>query len=364
VSGENQSGQERSHEASQGKLEKSRKKGEMARSQDTQTALAYLGFSAAVFLVGSWSAVYLGETLMVFLARPFELVDLFLSPAMTPMGGQIALRILAAIAPFFILPMAAILVLLISQRAIVLAPSKLKPKLSRISPVSNAKQKYGPHGLMEFAKSAIKLTAVVAVLGFAISAEVDHLSGYARISHRTFPALLEKQFWNVIQGILILALAVAALDMMWQRHSHLKRMRMTHQEVKDESKQAEGDPHMRQSRRERARSIANNRMLLDVPNADVVIVNPTHYAVALSWDRGGENVPKCVAKGVDEMAHSIRRRAEQAGVPIQEDPPTARSVHGLVEVGHLIQPEHYKAVAAAIVFADKMRKTRRERLGG
>lgn len=363
MSSEEQSGQERTHEASEGKLEKSRKKGEFARSLDTQAALAYLGFSVAVFLAGSWSASFIGETLMVFLARPHDLVDLFFGPAISPMTGQIAVRLIAASAPFFVLPMTAILILLISRRAIVLAPSKLKPKLSRISPVSNAKQKYGPQGLMEFTKSAIKLTAVVAVLGYAVSSEIDHLSGYARIGTRSFPELLERQFWNVMWGVLILSLAVGILDMTWQRHSHLKRMRMTHQEMKDESKQSEGDPHMRQSRRERARKIADNRMLLDVPNSDVVIVNPTHYAVALSWDRGGESVPRCVAKGVDEMAHSIRRRAEQGGVPIHEDPPTARSVHSLVDVGHLIQPEHYKAVAAAIVFADKMRAIERERQG-
>ena len=180
---------------------------------------------------------------------------------------------------------------------------------------------------------------------------------------KMLPQLLEAQFWNIAIGIIVLAFLVAALDVIWQRHSHLKKMRMTHQELKDESKQSEGDPHMRSSRRERAREIASNRMLHDVPTADVVITNPTHYAVALKWSRATETVPVCVAKGEDELARRIRLRAEQAGVPIHEDPPTARSLCALVDVGQMIHPDHYKAVAAAIVFADKMRANRRERSG-
>ena len=138
---------------------------------------------------------------------------------------------------------------------------------------------------------------------------------------------------------------------------------MTHQELKDENKQSEGDPHMRASRRDRGREIASNRMLHDVPNADVVIVNPTHYAVALKWSRAENAVPVCVAKGADELARRIRVRAEQAGVPIHSDPPTARSIHAMVEVGQMIHPDHYKAVAAAIVFADRMRARQRARAG-
>ncbi|MHA1527614.1 MAG: EscU/YscU/HrcU family type III secretion system export apparatus switch protein, partial [Alphaproteobacteria bacterium] len=137
---------------------------------------------------------------------------------------------------------------------------------------------------------------------------------------------------------------------------------MSHQELKDEGKQAEGDPHIRAQRRERAHQIANNRMLLAVPEADVVIANPTHYAVALKWPRHDGSAPVCLAKGVDEIALAIRARAAEAGVPVQTDPPTARSLHGLVEVGQEIRPEHYQAVAAAIIFADEMRRKARERL--
>ena len=361
MSAENKSSQEKSHEATPAKLERARKKGDIARSQDLQTAAAYLGFCVVVLLSGSWAAASLGETLMKFLSRPNELAALFMDGGGAAISATVIVRIGLALAALFLVPATMIIVLLVAQRAVVIAPEKLIPKMSRINPVANAKQKYGPHGLFEFLKSAIKLTAVSVVLGLAISYEIDRLPGYARIQGQFMPHLLLAQFWNIMTGVLIFATAVAVMDFMWQRHSHLRKMRMTHQEVKDESKQAEGDPHVRASRRERGREIANNRMLHDVAGADVVITNPTHFAVALNWNRSDSTVPVCVAKGEDELARRIRLRAEQEGVPIHEDPPTARSVHALVEVGQPIRPEHYKAVAAAIVFAEKLRAEQRER---
>jgi flagellar biosynthetic protein FlhB len=138
---------------------------------------------------------------------------------------------------------------------------------------------------------------------------------------------------------------------------------MSHQEIREETKQSEGDPYMKAERRQRGREIATNRMLLDVPKADVVIVNPTHYAVALQWARTRGSAPVCVAKGQDDVALRIREIAAEAKVPIHSDPPTARALHAAVEIGHEIRPEHYRAVAAAIRFADRMRKAARARGG-
>lgn len=362
MSDQSSSSQEKSHDATPQKLEKARKKGDFARSQDAQAAAGYIGFALAIFVAGAWCADQLGQTLMVFLARPAELAAMATS-ATTDTIGMLSGQILSGIAPILLGPAVLILLMLIAQRGIVLAPDKLKPKLSRISPISNAKQKYGPQGLMEFVKSALKLTALSFVLSFVMWSEMDRLALFVRLDPRFIPALLADQFWMILTGVLIVALSLAAIDVLWQRHSHRRRMRMTHQEVKDETKQSEGDPHMRAQRRDRGREIASNRMLHDVPTADVVVVNPTHFAVALKWSREANSVPICIAKGEDEWARRIRLRAEQADVPIHHDPPTARSLHASVEVGHRIQPDHYKAVAAAIIFADKMRAQRRERAG-
>lgn len=364
MSEEQQSGQEKSQEASPKKLEQARKKGEIPRSTDAQAMLAYIGFALAVGMGGAWSVVLLGEVLMAFLDRPQELVELAVEGAGPDIAGEILMEVGLGVAPVLVLPAVLILLFLIARRGIVLAPTKLMPKWSKISPVSNAKQKYGPQGLFEFLKSAIKLIAVGVVLGFVVWAEFDYLPGYARIEARHLILLLEKQLWDLLIGVMIVWLVISLIDTSYQRQSHLKRMRMTYQEMKDENKQTEGDPYFRAARRERAREIANNRMLHDVPTADVVIVNPTHYAIALKWSRAHSTVPVCVAKGKDEIARMIRLRAEQAGVPIHEDPPTARSLHAMVAIGQPIEQDHYKAVAAAIIFADKMRAKVREREGG
>ena len=131
---------------------------------------------------------------------------------------------------------------------------------------------------------------------------------------------------------------------------------MSRKEMIDEAKDSEGDPHVKMQRRQRGQEIATNRMLQDVATADVVVLNPTHYAVALKWNRKGRGAPVCVAKGMDEIAARIREKAAEAGVPMHRDPPTARAIHASVEIGQPIRPEHYQAVAAAIRFAEAMRK--------
>jgi flagellar biosynthetic protein FlhB len=154
---------------------------------------------------------------------------------------------------------------------------------------------------------------------------------------------------------------IGVIDLLWQHFSHRQKLRMSRKEMQDEYKQNEGDPHMKQQRRQRGYDIATNRMLKDVPGADVVIVNPEHYAVALRWDRMPGRAPVCVAKGVDAVAARIRERAQQAGVPIHRDPPTARALHATTEIGAEIAPDHYRTVAAAIRFAEQIRARVRDR---
>lgn len=363
MSGDDDSAAEKTHEATPRRLEKAREEGDLPRSQDAQTFAAYVGFGAAVLLAGGWAAGQLGEALMPFLARPQDLARQFASAG----AGDATLALLGRIGPPVLALVAApavmILALLFAQRSIVFAPSRILPKLSRLSPIENAKNKYGIRGLVEFAKSVFKLGALGVALSITVWGEADRLPQYVHIDARFTGQLLAHQFRLVMTGVVLVAGLLAFFDLIWQRFDHLKKMRMSHQELKDEGKQAEGDPHIRARRRDRARQIANNRMLLAVPEADVVIANPTHYAVALKWPRHDGSAPVCVAKGVDEIALAIRARAEQAGVPVQTDPPTARSIHGLVEVGQEIRPEHYQAVAAAIIFADELRRKVREQQG-
>ena len=161
--------------------------------------------------------------------------------------------------------------------------------------------------------------------------------------------------------VLLLAFTIGGIDYLWQHQEHLRKNRMSRKELQDEAKQTEGDPHTKQQRRQRGYEIAMNKMLADVPDADVVIVNPTHYAVALKWSRAAGAAPICVAKGVDEVAARIRQIASESAVPIHRDPPTARALYASVDISQEIQPEHYQAVAAAIRFAELMRRKARVR---
>jgi flagellar biosynthetic protein FlhB len=162
----------------------------------------------------------------------------------------------------------------------------------------------------------------------------------------------------VVTGI---AAIIAVVVFLWQQQSFISRNRMSHEDLKRETKESEGDPYMKQSRQKRGREIANNRMLMDVPTADVVVTNPEHYAVALKWSRMPGSAPECVAKGEDEIAAAIRKVAAQSGVPIHQDPPTARSLYAAVQIGEEIRVEHYHAVAAAIRFSEEMRTKARQR---
>lgn len=359
MAAEEESGQGKAHDPTPRRLEKARERGDVARSQDAQTFAAYLGLAVALALAGSWSALRLGETLRPTLADPEALAGDILGTG----GGALAEmlgRVIAASLPLVALPAGLILALLVAQRGIVVAPDKILPKIQRISPIANAGQRFGPSGLVEFAKSVVKIAAVAGVLAVVIARSMDEILASAGAEARSLGPLLAEQPQAVMLGVLLVSAAIAGLDLAWQNHEHLRRNRMTHQELKEEAKSAEGDPHLKAERRSRAREIATQKMMHAVPEADVVVTNPTHVAVALKWDRKEGTAPVCLAKGVDEIALRIRELAEAAGVPIHPDPATARSIHALIEVGREVKPEHYRAVAAAILFADRMRgKARR-----
>lgn len=261
--------------------------------------------------------------------------------------------------PLFGLPPAAAVLALILQGALLVTPENLRPKLSRLSPLANAAKRFGREGLLGFAKLFLKMMAVALCLWLYLSAQSDRIIASPMLAARRSAALLGEMIGEFLVLICVLALVLGLGDYLWQRFEHRRRNRMSRQDLADEHKESEGDPHFRAHRRQRARAIATNRMLADVAGADVVVVNPTHYAVALKWNRQERGAPVCVAKGIDEIATRIRERAVSAGVPIHSDPPTARALHATVEVGVQIRPEHYVAIAAAIRFADRIRRKRR-----
>ncbi|MBO9450368.1 flagellar biosynthesis protein FlhB [Tropicibacter sp. R16_0] len=351
---------EKSFDPTPQKLQKAREKGEVAKSADLSVVAAYAGLVLVFLAIGHASITSLGTTLMIFLDQPEGLSNLLVNgPSAGPAGGMIG-SVALAIGPWFLVPMAAIILSVIAQRAFLVTPSKLQPKLSRISLISNAKNKFGRGGLFEFAKSFTKLILYSICLGVFLHANMSDIISSTGVAPRIVVPMMMDLVFQFMFIVLAVALMIGSVDYIWQYFEHIRKNRMSRKEITDETKDAEGDPHMKQQRRQKGQQIAMNQMMADVPDADVVIVNPTHYAVVLKWSRLPGAAPVCVAKGVDEVAGTIRQIANENGVPIQSDPPTARAIHASVEIGEEILEEHYKPVAAAIRFAETMRKKAKE----
>lgn len=347
---------DKSFDATPQKLQKAREKGEVVKSNDLSAVAAYAGLTVALLVVGRFSAVHLGSVLMVLIEQSPRL-----SPALVhgsaagPLAG-ILNGVAVSAGALLVVPAVVVLLNLLAQRALVFAPSKLQPKLSRISIPANAKNKFGRGGLFEFSKSFVKLVIYGTCLALFLKANLSQILSAAASPPEASILLMMNLLFRFLFIVVAVALAIGVIDYLWQYAEHMRKNRMSRKELQDETKDSEGDPHVKQQRRQRAQEIASTQMLADVPKADVVIVNPTHYAVALKWSRNPGTAPACVAKGVDEIAATIRETAIEAGVPIHSDPPTARALHATVEIGQEIPEEFYRPVAAAIRFAEAMRK--------
>ena len=351
---------EKSHEPTQRKLDEARRQGDIPRSADLTTAAAYAGFVLAGLAAGPASLQSLGTTLSVPLGQADGLARAVFGDGQgTVLLGGFGGRLALAVLPWFAGPAALALLAVIAQQALVVAPDKLVPKLSRLSPLQSLKQKFGRAGLFEFAKSFAKLALYSVILFWYILDRLPRLIATVRLE----PGQIAVELLSLCLGLLLIVLAVAlalgGLDLLFQRADHRRRNMMSRKELMDELKESEGDPMLKAERRQKGVAIAMNRMLAEVPQADVVIVNPTHYAVALKWDRGSGRAPVCVAKGRDRIAARIREITETAGVPIRSDPPTARALFAAVEIGEEIRRDHYRAVAAAIRFAEAARRSAR-----
>ncbi|WGF87592.1 EscU/YscU/HrcU family type III secretion system export apparatus switch protein [Marinivivus vitaminiproducens] len=357
-------GQDKSHEATPHKLEQARRRGQVVQSRDLVTLGVFLGLLGALagFAPGMTKAA--GTALLPLLDRPDQILSSVRATGIAGLVAKLVLDMSAALVPLFLLPALGAALVLVAQRTVVVASERIQPKLNRLSPLANASQKFGVKGLVEFGKSFVKIALVGIAVGMALQGRIPDLLALLRTDAAALgPALLGATA-DLLFPVVIVSALIGGVDYLWQRFDFMKSQRMSLQELRDEHKSSEGDPHLKQMRRQRAVAIATNRMMQDVPKADVVIVNPTHVAVALRWDRARKAAaPECVAKGVDAVALAIRRIAEEHGVALVEDRPLARSLHGMVEIGQEIRVEHYRAVAAALQFAARHRERRRQGAG-
>jgi flagellar biosynthetic protein FlhB len=243
------------------------------------------------------------------------------------------------------------------QHAPVLSIEPVKPKLSKISPFSGLKRLFSATSLVNFAKSLAKLLIVSCVIVVIVWPDRDQLDAIVRLDPAALLAHIQGLAIKLLVGVLAVLSVVAALDYIYQRQVWWKKQRMTVKELRDEYKQLEGDPQVRAKLRQVRIERGRKRMMANVPRASVVVTNPTHYAVALQYEKG-MNAPVCLAKGIDAVALKIREAAEAHGIPIVENPPLARTLHASVEVDEEIPQSHYKAVAEVIGFVMRLKASR------
>lgn len=355
MSDEDQNAAEKEHEPTEKKLQDARKKGEIARSPDLTTAASFAGMMLAAMAFGAQSLLGMGAALTDFLAQPDRLAAQMMQGAKALSAGHLR-ELFVALLPVLLLPALFALLALFAQKSILFTPSKLAPKLNRISPISGFRNKFGRNGIFEFLKSAAKLFLVSVAMGWFLSTHAAEMISLVYLDPALSTSIMGRHITEFLMLVVAISMIIGGVDFFWQQAEHQRSNRMSRKDLQDEQKDSEGDPHVKASRRQKAQQIATNQMLGEVAKADVVIVNPTHYAIALKWDRAKGRAPTCVAKGVDEIAARIRDRAIEAGIPLHSDPPTARLLYANLKLGQEISPDHYRAVAAAIRFAERMKQ--------
>lgn len=349
----------KTEEASPQKLEAAKQKGDFAKTQDLPAWASLTAAASVIAIAGGWMCHNLAATLTPFVAHPesFELAD----------GGAVRVlrRALAAGAPVMIAVIGSAALAgaagNLVQHGFVLTPSKLAPDLSRLSPQKGLQRMFGIDGLVQFVKSLLKILLVCVIAWMALKPHTAALQNLPALDVLALLPLAADILRALVFSVLAALGVIALVDWIWQRQRFLQRMRMTKQEQKEDFRQNEGDPHikarLRQIRMERSR----RRMMQNVPKATVVVMNPTHYAVALRYEAGDTPAPLCVAKGVDSLALKIREVAQAHGVSVIEDAPLARALYATVEIDEAIPREHYEAVAKVIGFVLQGAPRRRAR---
>ena len=342
----------KTEDPSQKKLEEAHKKGDVAKSQEVVTWFMLMGSAAIFAMMAPTTGAVLADSLKVLImeADRFELggngfQSFFNDLALTMVG--------IVLIPLVVLSVCAILANLLQHKPL-LSVEPITPKLSKISPLAGFKRLFSTDSLVNFLKGLLKILIVGTVVVVVVWPERDRLDTLMTAD----PVLILTEFQEIgikiLLAVLVIVTAIAGADYFYVRHKWWKRQMMTLQETRDEYKQMEGDPHVkgriRQLRQERARK----RMMAAVPDATVVITNPTHFAVALKYDRSMK-APKCVAKGADAVALRIREVAKEHDVPIVENPPLARALFASVDIDESIPGEHFQAVAEVIGFVMRLK---------
>lgn len=353
-----QDNDDKTEEPTEKKLQDAREKGDVIYSTEVGSALSLLAVTLIVAFMAGPMMADIGDMLVRLLSnadRPLDeagLGDLF---------WTLLLRVGAAIGLAFLLLAIAGVASRLIQDKLVFTAERMKPQLERINPIDGFKRVFGMEALAQFLKSSAKLVIVGVVVVVVLWPTDAQLEMLPFLDPAALWALIAEKSMALLIACVIAVTAVAAADYLYTRYQYRKRHRMSQYDIKQEFKQTEGSPEVRAKLRQIRQERAARRMMASVPRATVVITNPTHYAVALRYDKDDTPAPTCLAKGVDSVALKIREIAEENDIPIIENPPLARALYASADIDAVIPREHFEPVAKIIGYVMQLSARRRAR---
>ena len=344
---------EKTEDPTQKRLDEALKRGDVVKSQEVNTWFVIAGATLVLMAFSGGMSSELTTTMRGLLANAHNIsMD---GPALPRLFEKIGAELIAAVAiPFLLLMLAALGGNLI-QHKLVWSLEVLAPKLSKISPAAGFKRLFSAQALANFAKGLVKLVLIGSVLTALMWPERARIMALELADPVAVLPLAQSLALKLLGAVVAIMAVVAIADYLFQYRQWYEKQKMSLRELKEEFRQSEGDPVIRGKMRQMRQTRQRRRMIAAVPKAAVIITNPTHYSIALQYERGMD-APVCVAKGVDAVALKIREVAAEHSIPVVENPPLARALHATVEVDQAIPIEHYKAVAEVIGYVMRLRR--------
>lgn len=350
---ESQDESSKTEEPTPRKLEEARKKGQVVQSREINHFFMMFAFTLIIMVVMPYTMRDVLQHLAPFITSPDQ-IDITSTALANLSKNVLAETFLIMLVPILIFVVAALTPAVI-QNKFFFASERIKPKLEKISPFKGFKRIFGIKGIVEFLKNMLKVVIIGVIAYLVLAPQYKYAAVTVDMHVSSVMETAKSLTVRLLIAVTCFLFFLAAVDYLYQRFQFMKSMRMSKQEVKDEYKQQEGDPHIKGKRKQIAREKAQKRMMSNVPKADVVITNPTHFAVALQYEQGSMQAPKVIAKGVDDVAMRIREMAEKHKIPVMRNPPLARILYDTTEVDDEIPYEHYAAVAKIIGYVYKLK---------